>query len=232
MTIRPEDRARLIEPVLSKHFPELTPEQAKSRAKAFADDASFNLAFERMDHANTDPKKDQEHILKASANIQRAVGHLQQTGWQGQKQLSAPLEDLNSLLGVQVSTALLSPHDLRQALLDILTNLAGSLRIAGRNVETESGSIYAGFGTGAEFEGFNSTKPRKLLAKYAARDCAELFIELADAEPKVNTSYSSKEAHGPFLDLVKDVFEALGIDASAETHARVASKDFRQRKSE
>jgi hypothetical protein len=63
---------------------------------------------------------------------------------------------------------------------------------------------------------------RKHAAAATARATATAFRALGGKRPTVITRPSNGKAYGPFLELVEEVFGALGIDASAESQARAA----------
>jgi hypothetical protein len=209
-----------LEVVLECHFPDIETKDIADHAEVMRRSASFNKAFEEIDHANTDPGKDRACIAKAASHLEKATKLLGQVGWHGQKTLSHPLEEILSAHKVQFGTELMSNHKVKGVLLEhiqllgkLLTEASEKVNVSGMSVITPSGE-------------FNSAKPKKLFARYVAIDCAKLFQELTTMPPKVRTESSSGKAYGPFLDFVSDVFEALEISASPEVWARAAEKEF------
>ena len=67
--------------------------------------------------------------------------------------------------------------------------------------------------------------PRKTRADWVTLIAASVFYQLTGAIPTVRTDLEGR-AHGPFVELLKRVFKACGIAASAEARAKAFISKF------
>lgn len=65
---------------------------------------------------------------------------------------------------------------------------------------------------------------RRLAPQQTAQACAQTFIDVTGKRPTLHYDPIEGERTGAFLGFVRDIFEALEIDASAEHYARDAEK--------
>jgi len=88
------------------------------------------------------------------------------------------------------------------------------------------------FSLAANQTGAKTTKRiGKPTARYVARSAADSFARLTGRPPTVITPALGGKAGGPFLEFLHQVFEVLGIRASAESQARAAiAMDFKGEK--
>lgn len=68
------------------------------------------------------------------------------------------------------------------------------------------------------------TSPRKLAPEQIAQVCGKIFLDLTRKRPVLHSDAYYGNRTGPFLRFVTEVFEIVGIDASAEHYAREAEK--------
>lgn len=73
-------------------------------------------------------------------------------------------------------------------------------------------------------------RPRKEVARILAFECANIYQQIAGKKPTIVTHTATNEASGPFLDFVTDIFSGLNVSGSAEAAARLAIKDFKEKK--
>jgi hypothetical protein len=71
--------------------------------------------------------------------------------------------------------------------------------------------------------------PRKLRAQAVTMVAIEVFERLTGKEATLSINSNTGAASGPFLDCLKAVFEACGIDASAEAQAKAARRKLRSK---
>jgi hypothetical protein len=67
----------------------------------------------------------------------------------------------------------------------------------------------------------------KVQARRIANTTAEHYYRLTGNNPTVIVNPDTNKAYGPFLDLLKEIFDVLGITASAESQAAAAAAGFK-----
>ena len=70
-------------------------------------------------------------------------------------------------------------------------------------------------------------RPRMRRAEHIATVAARVFERLTGMPATVSFNPSTSTSYGPFLDFLKDVFEACGIAASAESQFKAFQRKFR-----
>ena len=72
--------------------------------------------------------------------------------------------------------------------------------------------------------------PRKNQARLIALNAAQDYRRLTGKEPTITTNPNTNERGGQFLKFLREVFEALDIDASADVQAVAAVRELKRRK--
>ncbi|OSQ46762.1 hypothetical protein [Marivita geojedonensis] len=70
-------------------------------------------------------------------------------------------------------------------------------------------------------------QPKLRYAPAVTKILAKAYEEITGKRPTVSVNPIDSKAYGPFFDLVSDIFLILGVDASAESQAKAAVKEFR-----
>lgn len=115
------------------------------------------------------------------------------------------------------------PEDAGGTIADHINGIATALEDAAGRIPKDAPTVNSFFGEGPGFER-HTGRPRNAAARAVALDCARAYEHFSGRQPKVSTNPMDNSAYGPFLDLIDGVFSSLGIDASAETWARYATR--------
>lgn len=226
-----EERSSKLATVLSEHLG-LDALSSQQEADKLLRNAETGASLESLYQSNSTPVADQENMRKAARALTRAVNHIEKVGWHGQKTFTAVLEPFLSNRDYSYLVNSRARRVAKDQLLFRLKSLADGLDKASGEVDLQGKSVMTAFGDEPENKKFKSTKPRKIVAEYFARDCANLYFESTQLRPTVSNKAiphsqgSMNTAYGPFFDFVKDAFEAAGVDGSAEAWARNAAKEF------
>lgn len=214
--------------VLKKHFSPVSDAEAKNISDGLIGTFEAASALQEIESSDRDPKKDIKSLEKAVRALATAQMCIEQLGWYGQATLPVVLRET---VPNPVDFGLIYPNSgaqAQEALAGLLASFGRNLKGAVLQIAPDAPSVNTAFGEGPDFEIRRNTKTVKTAAAFLARECGTAFFRLTGEHPTVSTDYSStgNPAYGPFLDFVSDVFTECNVNASAETFARKAGKDF------
>lgn len=215
-----ETRAQLID-LLVRHLGLKDERKQRQYANSLMTVRAIGRGWESTLRADKTADNDRKALAGAATQVERAVAILETLGWRGGNALSSADHSAKGL--VEGATSF-------ERIEETLMSISESLRAAIAIITDE--------GSEANNEDVRSFSPRrgsppKHHARFVALHCARLFeIETGRLAAVRTRALPQAEAYGPFLDFVTDVFGALEIEASAETHAREAAAQCRRDKEE
>ena len=179
-----------------------------------------------MERNDLEPLTDIENVSAASKLLRDAAGKIEKLGWHGGESVQQYSRKLWGQENQISSTPALSNEDAIAVLAGILNKMSDELAGCADTIDPNAASLMTAFGIDAP-SGRPSGKPAATHARFTARAVYAVFEKITGKKPSVTTNpytYGSP-ASGPFLELVKDVFEALSIEASPEVWARAVCKE-------
>jgi hypothetical protein len=212
--------------VLLKHFPDATTEQIKSFADEIYDGSSPARPLQWMERNDNKPTVEIENLRKASKLVQDAAENIKKLGWHG----GEAVQDYSGKLWAQEnqisSTPALSNEGAIAVLAGILAKMSEQLSECARTIDPNAPSVMSAFGID-EPAGRRRGRPAATHAYFTAREVYTVYENITGRTPTVTTNphADGNPASGPFLKLVKDVFDALELEESSETWARAVCKE-------
>lgn len=217
--------------VLCNHFEQI--DKPEEIARGLLSDLSTGQALESLEGSDKPPQKDVENIDRAAKALSKAREALSQVGFHGSRNIGQSFEDAPPEMWQSGFGFARISLNTREILTEHLRQVEVALATASDGVDLDGQSANTAFGQGPAYEKFSGVgKQRKTAAYLFACELAQVYFAQTRKEPSVSTKYSAygNPAYGAFLDLVKDVFAAIEIDASPERWARIARKDFSPKK--
>ena len=152
-------------------------------------------------------------LMLISPIMPKAPGEV--TEHRAKRELSNIAKTLNEALGSLSETSLAALNFRREALLSLMTTLGILSHSASKaNIPQISGN--SGLG-----------QPKKVQPRQIALVVARHYNGLTGKAPTVPSK--DGKAYGPFMGLLKKVYEIIGVDASAEAQAKNAVKDWKSK---
>jgi len=219
--------------ILRKHFPlEEFPGVSNADIDKISQDLTRSLdtanALEALERSDKKPENDVELLRKAADKLRLAAEIIEQVGWHAQKHLGEVIDRSFTDFENDRLPWCGSGQSARTEITARLRTIQDALTKASRQVDVDGIPLYAAITGDTEQAEFQAGRNKQTAAYLFAKDCAHVFFEFTDKKPAVHTNpyEQGNPAYGPFFDLVKDAFAAVGIQASVETWARRACKEF------
>ncbi|GAB5447179.1 hypothetical protein [Gymnodinialimonas sp.] len=207
--------------VLRRSFPNANLEEIDGWAQRIESNASIGSVVEDFSRRNRAPEKDAESLRAAISGLERAEKNLKLVGLIGDGVLSKALQK-SEVAGIghrgRYSADGLAQH---------FTEIRCAMELARDTIlALPPGSDAFGLTFGPRFSEPTGRRSEKSKARGVARECGDAYRALTGHWPKLPTTNTiDNKASSPFMTLLAGVFDALGIDASAEAFNREVAKE-------
>ena len=210
--------------VLLRHFPEADRQQIGECAHGVVDGFANASSLQRIERSNVPPSKDISDLRMAARHLSMAYNLLSRVGWHGGIELRPIAEQrLGEGRGRRL-TPIVSALDAAELIGRDLDELRACLEEAAERVDPNAAPVFDYLGYG-----FKSGRAAETAALFTAFECANAFHVLSGMRPTRRTNWKNGRTYGPFLDLVRDMFKALGIEEAHVEHAARQAIDMEKR---
>lgn len=219
-----------VEEILRKHFPAADEDVLKECALDILQHWLSAQTHQDIARSNVRPKNDIENIQKPIKHLRKAASALDDIGWHGGKALMSLALDIRSERLPQDYRAIVSSLDTAEVVQRKLTELVVAMETACESIDLDGKSVFehvAGKPALAPVlrymdESYRRGRPKEVSAIHVARECIVAFEKLSAQRAGRRTDFWTGESHGPFLELVSDVFENFDITSDAGRAGRNA----------
>lgn len=206
-----------VQEVLLEHFPNATEQQRNECAFSIYDGFRTASAMQKIERGNVSPQKDIADLRTAVRHLRKAEAALCKIGWHAGVALRPVAEKALAEGRGRRLMPIVGATDAPEIIRQQLTALAAELTDAFGRIDPTSEPVFDYLD-----EGFRTGRAAETAAYFTARECAAAFRELSGKRARRRTHWATGRSYGPFLNMVRAVFAALGIKASVEHAARRA----------
>jgi len=212
-----------LEAVLAKHYQDASDDIIKHHANEIYGSYSASAFLQKNERSNHRPQQDIDCIEKAMQNMKRAGSSLRKVGWHGGNALIPMAQKFKGEGDPEHWKALVGNAESANVVADKIRNMIAGLAEAKEQISLDAAPVFDYLGE--DFS--NGGQPAKTTAHFVAKQCATVFQALSGNPPTMITEAHNRGhyARGPFLEFVKDIFEAFALDASPEGMARKVIKE-------